>query len=239
LGSNAFTEFSTGLLRPAVSLNATHRMADWASFRPSLTYAKVAGDDNVLNTGSSNDPNRGSRNLNFRSVIAEFSVVADVNPLYLFRSYGEREHNFYPYLSVGFGAFYFNPQANLNGTWYDLKPLRLEGQGFPQYPNRQQYHRVNFNIPMGAGFKYYVSQKHYVGLEGMVRRTFTDYLDDVSTGYIDPALFDAYLSPEKASLSRELYFRDSRNNPTLNRGNPNNDDYFFTLSLRFGFVLGR
>jgi hypothetical protein len=212
-------------------------MADWASFRPSLTFAKIAGDDNSLITGSSSDPNRGSRNLNFRSSIAEFSVVADINPLYIFRGYAAREHNFYPYASVGLGLFYFNPQGNLNGTWYDLKPLRLEGQGFPQYPNRRQYSKVQLSIPVGAGLKYYISPKNYLGLEGMVRRTVTDYLDDVSKTYIDPAYFGAYLSPEKASLARELHYRDTRPSSTI-RGNPKNDDYFFTLSLRFGFVLG-
>ena len=91
---------------------------------------------------------------------------------------------------------------------------------------------------MGAGFKYYLADKYYLGLEGMVRRTFTDYLDDVSTRYIDPALFGAYLSPENAALARELHYRDTRPSSVI-RGNPDNDDYFFTLSLRFGLVLGK
>ena len=164
--------------------------------------------------------------------------MADINPFYIFRGYAEREHNFYPYASIGVGAFYMNPQTNLSGTWIDLKPLRLEGQGFPQYPKNQQYSKIQISIPMGAGFKYYFGNKYYIGAEGMVRKTFTDYLDNVSTKYIDPALFDKYLSPEKASLARELYYRDTRN-PFLNRGNPGNDDYFFTVALRFGFVLGR
>lgn len=233
LGSEGFRNFEASLLRPSFSVNATHRMADWAAFRPSLTFAMVAGDDNA--TG---DANLGSRNLNFRSVIGELAIVADVNPFYLFKDYAAREHNFYPYFSVGVGAFYFNPQGKLNNEWYDLKPLRLEGQGFPQYPLSKQYSKINFNIPLGAGFKYYISDKHYLGAEGMVRRTFTDYLDDVSKSYIDPAYFDAYLPADDAALARQLYYRDNRNT-FLNRGNPKNDDYYFTVALRFGVVLGR
>ncbi|HEX8334460.1 MAG TPA: DUF6089 family protein, partial [Segetibacter sp.] len=90
LGSNDFKDFATGLIRPSFSINATHRMADWASFRPSLTFAKIAGDDNAIQAGSSSDPNRGSRNLNFRSVVGEFSIVADINPFYIFNGYAQR-----------------------------------------------------------------------------------------------------------------------------------------------------
>lgn len=239
LGSEGFRNFSPGHFRPAFSINATHRMATWASLRPSLMVGKIAGDDAILEEGSSSDPNLGNRNLSFRSVIAELAITADVNPLYLFSSYAQTDHRFYPYASIGLGAFYYNPQANLNGTWHDLKPLRLEGQGFPQYPASKQYSRVNFSIPMGAGFKYYVSTRHYLGAEGMVRRTFTDYLDDVSRNYIDPAYFDAYLSTDEAALAKQLHHRNTSSSfvPGGQRGNPGVKDYFFTVSLRFGMIL--
>lgn len=233
LGSEGWRNFSAQLFRPMFNINATHRMSEWASFRPGITVARIAGDDNI--TG---DENLSQRNLNFRSLIAEFSFLADVNPLYIFNAYRGKDHNFYPYVSVGLGAFYFNPQANLYGKWHNLKPLRLEGQGFPEYPGRTQYSKVQVNIPLGAGFKYYVSPKYYVGFEGMVRRTFNDYIDDVSTTYIDPVLFDKYLSAENATLAKELYRRDTRGTGSGTiRGNPRNDDYYFTLGLRFGMVI--
>ena len=242
LGSGRFKDFDAGLFRPMVNINATHRMSPWASFRPGLTLGKVAGDDNSLVSTAGGLGLRG-RNLSFRTLIAELSVLADVNPLYIFKSYAEQEHNFYPYISLGLGAFYFSPQANLNGAWVDLRPLRLEGQGFPQYPQNKQYSKVQVSVPMGAGFKYYISSKYYIGAEGMVRKTFTDYLDDVSTRYIDPALFSTYLSARNASLSAQLYNRYDENSggprpgPNGQRGNPENDDYFYTISLRFGIVL--
>jgi hypothetical protein len=239
LGSNRFKDASFGLLRPAFGINATHRMSDWASFRPGITVAQVMGDDATIPSPSETGAILSERNLSFRSNIAEFSLLADVNPLYIIRSYGRKDHKFNPYVSVGFGMFYYNPQANLDGTWYDLKPLRLEGQGFPDYPDRKQYSRISFNIPFGAGFKYYVSSKNYIGLEGMIRRTFTDYLDDVSKTYIDPAYFDAYLSPENAALARQLNSRGTPNVAYVGglRGNRPSDDYYYTVSLRFGFIL--
>jgi len=240
LGSSNFKDFSGGLLRPMLNINATHRMSAWASIRPGLTVGRIAGDDRTMASGTSTDPNLALRNLSFRSAIAEFSVLADINPFYIFKGYAAKEHKFYPYGSIGIGAFYFNPQANLNGVWYDLKPLRLEGQGFPEHPERRQYNKVQISIPMGLGFKYYFGDKYYAGAEGMLRKTFTDYIDDVSTSYIDPALFDAYLSPENASIAKELQNRDASNNRIgQQRGSSSNDDYFYTVSLRFGFVLGR
>ena len=240
LGNEGFRNFSPEFFRPMFNINATHRMAAWASFRPVITYGKIAGDDAILEEGSPSDPALGERNLSFRSTIAELSLLADINPLHIFNGYSGRDHKFYPYASIGVAAFYYNPQANLNGTWYDLKPLRLEGQGFPQYRENQQYSRVSISIPMGAGFKYYISPRHYIGAETMLRKTFTDYLDDVSSIYIDPAYFDAYLSAENAGLARELYNRGSRN-PGIGgqRGNQKSDDYYFTVGLRFGFVLNQ
>jgi hypothetical protein len=216
LGSNRFKDASFGLLRPAFGINATHRMSDWASFRPGITVAQVMGDDATIPSPSETGAILSERNLSFRSNIAEFSLLADVNPLYIIRSYGRKD-----------------------GTWYDLKPLRLEGQGFPDYPDRKQYSRISFNIPFGAGFKYYVSSKNYIGLEGIIRRTFTDYLDDVSKTYIDPAYFDAYLSPENAALARQLNSRGTPNVAYVGglRGNRPSDDYYYTVSLRFGFIL--
>ncbi len=106
-----------------------------------------------------------------------------------------REPRLRPYVFAGFGVYHFNPQgsltdANGNVTWYDLKPLRTEGEGMAQYPNRKEYSLTQFNVPMGAGIKYFLSHKTTIGLEVSYRQTFTDYIDDVSTNYIDPKYFD-------------------------------------------------
>ena len=242
LGSKGLKNFESGLFRAMFNINATHRMSSSISFRPGLTIGKLAGDDRSLKSGSASDPGLSNRNLNFRSTVAELSLLADVNPLFVFSGYRENTHKFYPYMSAGIGLFYFNPQGNLDGSWENLRPLRLEGQGFPEYPTNKQYSKVQVSIPVGAGFKYYVSSKLYLGMEGMVRKTFTDYIDDVSTKYIDPRYFTQYLSPSNATLAGLLYNRydeQAMYRPTVGspRGVSKNKDYFFTLSIRAGIIL--
>jgi hypothetical protein len=55
---------------------------------------------------------------------------------------------------------------------------------------RGEYSLTQLEIPMGGGFKFYLNESFYVGFEILHRKTFTDYIDDVSTKYIDPRYFD-------------------------------------------------
>ena len=66
---------------------------------------------------------------------------------------------------------------------------------------------MQLEVPMGFGFKYYVKENMYVGLEVLHRQLFTDYIDDVSTSYVDPIVFANYLSPADAAKARRLYYR--------------------------------
>jgi hypothetical protein len=74
---------------------------------------------------------------------------------------------------------------------------------------------------------------------------FTDYVDDVSHNYyIDPVYFNTYLSPTDAAKARRLYYRgiyanaQSRPGPGFERGNPKQNDAYFSNILRFGWRLG-
>ena len=49
----------------------------------------------------------------------------------------------------------------------------------------------------------------YIGMEVLHRKTFTDYIDDVSTTYIDNNLFGQYLTSEQAAMANQLYFREN------------------------------
>ena len=50
---------------------------------------------------------------------------------------------------------------------------------------KEPYKTLGFAIPFGAGVKYALNDKWVVGVEFGLRKTFTDYLDDVSTVYPD------------------------------------------------------
>ncbi|HMR91522.1 MAG TPA: hypothetical protein PKC69_04385 [Chitinophagaceae bacterium] len=121
----------------------------------------------------------------------------------------------------------------------------LEGQGMAEYPDRKPYKLWQHEIPMGIGVKYFIKENFYVGLEVLHRQLFTDYIDDVSTNYIDPVLFDNYLSATDAARARRLHYRGTfpvYQNPgsTINeqRGDPKDNDAFFSTLIRVGWRLG-
>jgi hypothetical protein len=127
-----------------------------------------------------------------------------------------------------------------------LHPLRLEGQGMKEYAKRKEYKLTSMEIPMGFGAKYYIKENMYVGMEVLHRKTFTDYIDDVSTTYIDPSLFAKYLTAEQAAMANQLHFRENyvpggpqSRLPTLGeqRGDPTENDSFFSTIIRFGWRL--
>jgi hypothetical protein len=142
--------------------------------------------------------------------------------------------------------FKFRPQAQYespNGStrWVDLQPLRTEGQGMMEYPDRKPYKLTQLEIPMGFGAKYYMSDNTYIGFEILHRKTFTDYIDDVSTTYVNPDLFINYLPSEEAVIAKQVYFRGygytSRPDNGEQRGQSKNNDAFFSSIIRFGWRL--
>ena len=84
--------------------------------------------------------------------------------------------------------YYFNPQAYYNDEWVDLQPLGTEGQQFPELTGNDKYQRVQISVPMGGGFKFALNKNITAGIEWNWHWLFTDYLDDVSTVYVDPSI---------------------------------------------------
>src|SRR5690242_18740431 len=180
---------------------------DVVTARIEATFGEVAGFDSILKKVAPSTFGRYERNLSFKSRISEFSLTAEFHPLYL-KNYDDQDPpRLSPFVLGGIGYFSFDPQANLNGQWYSLQPLSLEGQGFKEYPDRQPYklHQVNFLL--GLGLRYELNPSFRFRLELVHRILTTDYLDDVSTGYIDPSLFYSYLPSTQAAIAEKLYFR--------------------------------
>ncbi len=224
--------------------------AEWLGFRIAANISHVEGDDAQTPDKGGRERSRKQRNLKFRSNLQEAYAAVELSPTVFFEQYDGLAHKIRPYLVGGLGIFHFNPQGeyiNANGTtqWVDLKPLKLEGQGMSQYPDRKPYSLTQMNVLMGGGIKYYLNDKFYVGFEILHRKTFTDYIDDVSTKYIDPRFFDQYLAPTQAAQARQLMYRENILNPTTSRqyinkqrGDPKQNDAYFSSIIRFGWRLG-
>jgi len=224
--------------------------SDWLGFRAALQLGTLEADDAAVTTKGVDELWRKQRNLDFRSNITELYVGAEIFPFILFGITG-RNPRMQPYGVIGIGMFKFNPQgsltdANGNKTWHDLHPLRTEGQGMAEYPERKPYSLTQYNIPMGAGIKYYLNDRFNVSTEVLYRKSFTDYMDDVSTNYIDPDLFDKYLSPADAAIAKQIHDKMyaiitpgiSRYEAGTQRGNANQDDAYFSFLMKLGVRLG-
>lgn len=212
--------------------------------RLEAVIGKVQSHDSLLASVKTSAYGRYTRNLSYRSPIQEIALTAEFHPIELLT--GQESLLFSPYLVGGVGFFHFNPQANLNGKWIDLKPLHTEGQGFAEYPDRKEYKLYQFNFPYGIGVKYETAGRLNIRAEYVVRKLQTDYLDDVHDKYIDPALFSQYLSGD--DLNNTLILNNRRRPDALpdqttarpggKRGNPFDNDAYLTINIKVGYVFG-
>ena len=120
------------------------------------------------------------------------------------------------------GLCYFNPRAqDAEGNWTSLRKLRTEDQDQPYSP-------LTLTLPMGIGFRMGISKMWRVGIELAYVKTFTDYLDDVSTVYANPA----NLAPEA-----EYFANPAVGNPSFDpgqkRGDPNQKDAYYHMNVVF------
>jgi len=205
---------------------------DYLFVRASITKGTISGND--LN--SNIDSGRRRRNLNFRSDILDFGLQAEFHPLTLI--YGESKI-ISPYLMGGVNGFTFNPEAFHIDRFYALAPLGTEGQ-FLEGSGVSPYKRLQVSIPAGIGIELKVSDYNSIALEFGIRKTFTDYLDDVSGSYPDLTQL-AELDPLAATLS----FRKTDNNGEpanlpaagTQRGNPDAGDLYYFFGVNFGFNI--
>lgn len=212
---------------------------DIAGIRLEATWGKVSAADSLGTTFMKR------RNFSFRSDISEVALIGEFHPLMLYYN-PDGAPKLSPYLMAGIGWFSFNPQTKLGDEWIYLQPLHTEGQGFKEYRGRSPYKLSQVAFPVGGGLKYELSNLFTIRGELIYRYLSTDYLDDVSTVYVDPALFDKYLPAEQATLAKALYWRGKELDPQATppkiggkRGNSKTNDTYFTLNIKIGFTLGR
>ncbi|HWR33074.1 MAG TPA: hypothetical protein VN451_06095 [Chitinophagaceae bacterium] len=246
IGKNFIKDLRWKTAKPCFGAYVTATYKEAIAGRLEATFGQVVGFDSILKKVATSTYGRYERNLSFKSKIAEFQLALEIHPLF-FKSYEEEPPRFSPYGIIGAGIFSFDPQAKLNGQWYALHPLHLEGQGFKEYPDRNIYQLNQLNIIAGLGLRYELNSVFNARLEFVHRILRTDYLDDVSNiDYVDPNLFSSYLPANQAAVARQLFYRTNELNPgditfteNTQRGDPGDNDSYFTIHLKIGMTLGR
>ncbi len=247
IGKKFIKDINLGKTQAAGSVFVSAVYKNALVLRSEATWGVVTASDAVLKSVKESTFGRYERNLSFRSTIFEVSAVTEIHPRF-FRKYSKDEKlpRLSPYLLGGIGYFRFNPQAKLDSQWIDLQRLATEGQGFAEYPDKKVYKLKQINFPIGAGFKYKLSPLFNFSAEFVYRILNTDYLDDVSTTYINPVTFSNPLNNYSViDISRvlRLYDRQSEINPSHitnvgdARGNPKNKDAYFSINLKVGFIF--
>ena len=201
------------------------------SYKAELLYLNLTADDR----NNSTDTIAINRGLHFKSSVYELSGQIEFN--FLPYDPGNILYTWTPFVYTGVSLFHFNPQAeNKNGEWVDLQELGTEGQGTPDFPDRSKYALTQVAIPMGGGLKIAVNPSFNIILEYGIRKTFTDYLDDVSTTYPGSTI----LNTEYGGSSDAAYMSDPTGTHTIDeqRGNSNDKkDWYSFAGITLSFKL--
>jgi uncharacterized protein DUF6089 len=199
-----------------------YNFSRYLSVKASLTKGQIGGTDKNARQSANRQ-----RNLNFRSDILELATTVELN----LSPYNIRDNKTgIPYIFAGFALTNFNPQAQMRGTWYYLHPLQTEGKN---------YGRTTVALPFGLGMKFNLTYKVNFGFEVGARKTFSDYLDDVSSYYPDIYSLRSY-APATAALSfrtPELTGEFGENPVGSNRGDTGNKDWYFFAGINFSVNL--
>ncbi len=226
LGDLAPSSFigSIGESHIATSIFSKYNFNDRIALLGSFSYGRIGSSDAASYIRFNNNF-RKERNLSFRSDIFELAIIGEFNILG-FQPY-LKEHPFAPYIFGGIAVYRFNPQASFNGAWHDLQPLGTEGQGLANQP--QKYKLTQFSIPFGAGIKFTFHPRISIGMDIGLRKTFTDYLDDVSNAYPDLSLLEATngtLASELSWRGDEIDMEASPPEAGSGRGDPTDLDWY-------------
>ncbi len=240
-GTDFLRDFEFSMTRPAVTIGLRYKILEQVSAKMALTYGVLRGDDK-----KTEETYRNNRNLNFYAHLIELSGQMEYNIIKekvghrysLRRVRGLKGFKLNTYFFLGFAGYWFNTYGknSTTGEWVALQPLGTEGQGL--VGSREKYSRIQMAIPYGIGFKYGLDREWSIALELGARKTFTDYLDDVSTTYYDNNLIRA----QSGDLAADMADPSLGNVPgqtTANqqRGDPSDYDSYMFLTISVTYKL--
>jgi hypothetical protein len=224
IGSRGVFDYDFRANRLAIGMGINLHTGGSFSFGLNFLATRLYGDDKF-----SKQEFQELRNLCVRTDLLEADFLIEYRPFS--RSKGFNRF----YLYSGVGGIYYQPKAELNDDWYKLRDMGTEGQYLANGVG--PYSELDVVIPYGLGYKFRLAKSTSLILDLGFRKTFTDYLDDVSTVYPDPVAMQ--LSSNTPPQGAALADRSVIPNPTgYERGNPDKMDSYHILSLKFEYILG-
>jgi len=204
------------------SIGVRYDLSEHFTTRSYLTLTSLKADD------KKGTASMQLRNLNFQTKLFDWELTTQYN----FFSLNDKWWT--PYLFAGIGLYHFNPYTKDSaGNKVFLKPLSTEGEGFAQ--GAKNYKLTAFSLPVGLGIDYALNENMRLGFEFGYRKIFTDYLDDVSTNYVDKtALLNA-----RGQTAVDLAWRGDEINGApypsagTDRGNPKQKDGYYYFALTY------
>lgn len=227
--------------QPGISITAATRVTPHISMRAGFFQGRINASD-----AKSTSAVRERRNISVRTPISELSLQMQVDFVPTTRRYAYRPRTT-PYIFGGISVFTFNPQAKLSGKWVDLQPLGTEGQYLPtrvnpktNVPYPAPYSRTQIAIPLGVGFRMRLTKRMDIEVESGFRKTFTDYLDDVSGRYAYKPDLEAY-NPTAALLMDPPTPAYPKGVWDLNgiRGRNTQDDWYIYSCFTLSYIVDR
>ena len=247
------THFEARGFKPSVGLITRYTPGQLVTFRISAQYGQVEGRDDWYEDQADH---RYRRNLSFKSDLWDFTAAAEFN----FNQLDFRDKSgVIPYAFIGVSVFRFNPKAQFiydptspvaqylgqptysqladrDEEWVELQPLATEGQETTEFNEKKRYSLTQVAIPIGGGLKFKLNHKWTLGLEYGLRITFTDYMDDVSSTYVDPVRLSSQYGPMSAAMADrgpgpELKVEDAQ------RGNTDKNDAYGIFGVTLTYRL--
>jgi hypothetical protein len=209
-----------------------YKLNDYVSIAAALEYGRLQGSDQL-----STNKGRVGRNLSFRNDIFELNTRGE---LYVWNLYdvgnrGRYRMDMKTFVFAGLGAALSNPKAkntDYSFKYQSLRPLMTEGK---------KYSLIQAVFPVGFGVCFTYKKQYRFGFEFGWRLSFTDYLDDVSKVYPDPANYDPAIYSAFINRTDEVENMDdawaANYLPGSKRGDPSHNDNYMFMQLTYSYVL--
>jgi hypothetical protein len=232
LNPNSFTFQQSN---PVFGLLLRQPITSWLTARAGFFYGNVDAADR------NNRDYLKPRNLSFHSSLKELQGGFEINFL---NAAGSR---IIPYMYAGVALFHFDPWTyDIAGSKTYLQPLSTEGQGLAEFPKQRPYKLTQVCLPFGGGFKFRINDDLQLGVEFSQRKTFTDYLDDVSSFFVDEDILLQAKGPKAVELAYrgdELPGGISYPAHGEQRGTPGEMDWYYlfgmTIEMKLGSILNK